>query len=107
MAEAYFFNPYSTLTKPPSKSNTWRLNSTLLTDPVLLLKISLLIKEFFEHNVTPGVDPMMIWESHKCTIRGELIWIGAQRKIEQEKEIKQLVNKIHTLETQHKQSLTE
>lgn len=49
------------LSEPQPKPNTWRLNS-LLTDPILFPQISSLLKEFFEHNITPGVDPMMVWE---------------------------------------------
>lgn len=87
------------------KTNTWRLNSSLLTDPESLPRIREAISDFFSHNNTPDMDPMMIWEAHKCTIRGELIRLGAQRKKQQEKELRDLINRIHSLEALHKQSL--
>lgn len=48
----------------------------------------------------------MIWEAHKCSVRGELMRMGAQRKRDKEKEITKLTDKISNLESQHKQSLT-
>ena len=50
---------------------------------------------------------MMVWEGHKCYIRGELIRMGAKRKRDGEKVINDLTNKILELESQHKQSLSE
>lgn len=76
------------LSEPPPKSNTWRLNSSLLTDPTLYPQIVAALADYFVHNVTPDMNPMTIWEAHKCTIRGELIRLGAQSKKNREKEIK-------------------
>lgn len=64
------------------------------------------MKDFFAHNVTPEIDPLMVWEAHKCSIRGELIRMGAQRKRDKERESSKLTEKISNLESQHKQSLT-
>lgn len=47
----------------------------------------------------------MTWEAHKCTIRGELINMGAKRKRDREQDITKLTDKILKLETLHKQSL--
>lgn len=94
------------LSANPAKPNMWRLNSSLLTDPVLLPKLTSLLKIFFQHNMAPDADPMMVWEADKCSIRGELIKMGTHRKREKEKEIAQLADKIHSLETLHKQSLS-
>lgn len=88
------------------KSNAWRLNSTLLTDPTLLPKIATFITDYFQLNETPDMDPLMIWEVHKCTIWGELIKLGSRHKKEQEKEIKRLTEKNFKLESIHKHSLT-
>lgn len=95
------------LLAPPTKTNTWRLNSSLLTDPVLLPQTATSPKNYFELNTTPGMDPMTIWEANKCTLRADLIKMGAWRKKEREQEIKHMIERIHSLETKHKQSLSE
>lgn len=91
---------------PRPKSNTWRLIVSLQTDPSSLPQITTSLHDYFKLNDTPEVDPLMIWEAHKCFIRGDLIKLGAHHKKEQEAEIKQLTGKIFQLETRHKQSLT-
>lgn len=65
---------------PTSRLNTWRLNSSLLTDPDLRPLITTKLADFFCINTTPNMDPMMIWQAHKCFIRGELIKMGSQKK---------------------------
>lgn len=50
---------------------------------------------------------MTIWEVHKCTLRGDLIKMGARHKREKEQEVRRLIEKIHSLETKHKQFLSE
>lgn len=87
------------------RPNTWRLNTSLLTDPELLPRIRTAISNFFVTNNNPDMDPMMIWEAHKCTIPGELIKMGAQHKKMQETEIHNLTDKIRRLKNIHKQSL--
>lgn len=94
------------LLEPIARPNTWRLNSSLLTDPILLPKLTSSLNEYFTHNITPEADPLMVWQAHKCYIRGELIQMGTRRKKETDKEIVKLTNKIRELETPHKQSLT-
>lgn len=93
------------LLTPRLKSNTWRLNSSLLTDPTLLTKIDASLTEFFQLNDTPDMDPLVLWEVHKCSSRGELINLGSRRKKEQEKEIKNLSKKVFKLESMHKHTL--
>lgn len=94
------------ISEPTARPNTWRLNSSLLTDPILLPKLTSSLKEYFTHNITPEADPLMVWQAHKCYIRGELIQMGTRKKKEIEKEKVKLTNKICELETLHKQSLT-
>lgn len=84
----------------------WRLNASLLTDPTLLPDLHSALIEFFKHNATPGSDPLMVWEAHKCTIRGELISVGARKKRARDGEVLRLVRQIRHLEAQHKQSLS-
>lgn len=94
------------LSKKQQKSQTWRLNSSLISDPVLVDEIKMFIKQFFERNNTPDMDPLAIWEAHNCTIRGELIKMGAKRKREREDKINKIANRIHELELLHKQYLS-
>lgn len=47
----------------------------------------------------------MTWEAHNCTLRGELIKMGTQRKRERDNDITRLTDKIARLEALHKQSL--
>lgn len=77
--------------EPTVKSNTWRLNSSLLTDPSLLPKLTSSLREHFTHNITPA---------RKKKEKKE------RKKKETEIEITKLTNKIRELETLHKQSLT-
>lgn len=49
----------------------------------------------------------MVWGVHKCSIRGDLMRIGAHGNRQQEAEYKRLTGIISQLETKHKQSLTE
>lgn len=71
-----------------TKAPNWRLNSSLLTDHVFLPKITSHLKEFFIHNETQGMDPLMLCQGGVD---------GAQRKREREKEITKLTDKIFEL----------
>ena len=86
------------------RPNTWRLNASLLTDPELLPGIASSLSEYFRLNATPESDPMMVWQAHKCYMRGELIRLGSQKK---RKQTQLISDKIHDLESQHKQSLSQ
>lgn len=94
------------LTKQTQKSQIWRLNSSILSDPTYVQDLKDSLRDFFDRNTTPGMDPITLWEAHKCTIRGELISIGSKRKKQRAKETSRLINRIHYLETLHKQSLS-
>lgn len=89
------------------RQQTWRLNTSLLSDPTLLPVITNNITDFFKHNNTPGTDPLLVWEAHKCTIRGVLIGMGSRRKKEKDAQIRKLLTQIESLEVLHKQSLSE
>lgn len=51
------------LPKSPPKSQTWRLNSSIISDPSFLTKLTETLKAFFKPN-TPEMDPLVIWEAH-------------------------------------------
>lgn len=49
----------------------WRLDSSLLTDLGDLATIKQTIVEYFCHNDTLDVSPMVQWEAHTCVWYGE------------------------------------
>uniref|UniRef100_A0A8C5QN92 exodeoxyribonuclease III n=1 Tax=Leptobrachium leishanense TaxID=445787 RepID=A0A8C5QN92_9ANUR len=91
------------LTTPPPQC-TWRLNESLLRDVVIRQDIKDNVEHYFAENSTSDVSLPMIWEAHKCVIRGKLIQIGAQRKKTHRESVTTLLARIHDLETEHKTS---
>lgn len=60
----------------PTQSSIWRLDPSLLTDSTIAPEVNrILLRE----NNSPDISPMLRWEAHNCTIRGELIVISAKR----------------------------
>lgn len=88
-----------------TSTKIWRLNTSLLMDPGNYVSLSQELGDYFLHNGTPDVSPMMQWEAHKCFIRGQLLAISSRRKREQQELILSLSSKIRVLEAQHKRSL--
>uniref|UniRef100_A0A8C5Q7Q5 Reverse transcriptase domain-containing protein n=1 Tax=Leptobrachium leishanense TaxID=445787 RepID=A0A8C5Q7Q5_9ANUR len=60
------------------------------------------ITDYFRENLTPDVSLPMVWEAHKCVLRGKLIQIGARLKKFRTGQITDLLRNIYTLETSHK-----
>lgn len=58
----------------------WRLNKSLLYDPVILGDLIKELSLFFSTNSTPDSSPLMVWEAHKAYIRGILIKHGSRVK---------------------------
>uniref|UniRef100_A0A8C5Q7B2 Reverse transcriptase domain-containing protein n=1 Tax=Leptobrachium leishanense TaxID=445787 RepID=A0A8C5Q7B2_9ANUR len=88
----------------PSTQCSWRLNESLLSDALIRQEIQDAVTQYFVENDTPEITPPLLWEAHKCVLRGKLIQIGAQRKRERRAEVRDLVQNIHILETSHKQT---
>lgn len=51
------------------------------------------------------MNPITIWEAHKCVIRGDLLARAAKAKRQYQQSLKTLIDKITQLEAAHKQSL--
>ncbi|KAM9316158.1 uncharacterized protein PAF06_007135 [Gastrophryne carolinensis] len=83
----------------------WRLNSSLLQDPVVKADIHKVITDYFASNDTGEVSRMSLWEAHKCVVRGVLIKHGARLKRERNKQIELLSREIFETETLHKKTL--
>lgn len=84
---------------------SWPLNESLIKDKVYGAQLEQEMEEFFIRNNTEGVRAARIWEAHKCFIRGLLIDRGTRVKKERKQFRNDLLEKIHTLESKHKQTL--
>lgn len=63
------------------KRNTqWKFNSHILNDPSVVNKIKGDIKEFFEINDTGEVSPIILWDTLKAVMRGNLISLTTHLK---------------------------
>lgn len=62
------------------RQSNWRLNLGLLQDKEVERSIREEIKFFFETNATPGISPIVLWETHKAFVRGLYIKHGARIK---------------------------
>ncbi|CAH2318848.1 Hypothetical predicted protein [Pelobates cultripes] len=90
----------------PTKT-TWRLNDSLLTDLPLRAQVTDTLQTYFTENETGDVSDMTIWEAHKSVLRGKLIQIASQRKKEAGTLMSTILDRIHSLETQHKRQQVE
>uniref|UniRef100_A0A8C5Q4M0 Reverse transcriptase domain-containing protein n=1 Tax=Leptobrachium leishanense TaxID=445787 RepID=A0A8C5Q4M0_9ANUR len=87
-----------------SKERSWRLNTSLLADPLLVADIAESIRTYFTDHLTSAVPQPTIWEAHKAVIRGKLIaWASRTKKARQE-ETEDLLTKIRQLELEHHSS---
>lgn len=60
------------LRSPP----TWKLNESLMQIPEVRSEVGRTLTNYFLENVDPLMSPMIVWQAHKCVLRGELIRIG-------------------------------
>uniref|UniRef100_A0A8C5LNC2 Endonuclease/exonuclease/phosphatase domain-containing protein n=1 Tax=Leptobrachium leishanense TaxID=445787 RepID=A0A8C5LNC2_9ANUR len=62
----------------PTISN-WHLNDSLLSDPLVEEEDRQVLTNYFEENAGGTVTSPIVWEAHKCVIRGFFICKGAER----------------------------
>uniref|UniRef100_A0A8C5MSB1 Reverse transcriptase domain-containing protein n=1 Tax=Leptobrachium leishanense TaxID=445787 RepID=A0A8C5MSB1_9ANUR len=62
------------------RERTWRLNLSLLEDPVVLAETRQLLSDYFVENLTPEIPITTVWEAHKAVLRGFLISKGTAAK---------------------------
>lgn len=84
----------------------WRLNESLLQDSEVIADVTKEITEYFRTNTDTDSKAGLIWEAHKPVIRGVLIKHGARLKKQRKAQLTSLLDKLHTLETKHKQTPT-
>uniref|UniRef100_A0A8C5P8S7 exodeoxyribonuclease III n=1 Tax=Leptobrachium leishanense TaxID=445787 RepID=A0A8C5P8S7_9ANUR len=94
---------HSPLVRP--RERLWRLNETLITDPLIKEEVTQLLHNYFRENVTPHSTPQIIWEAHKAVVRGCLIQRGSQKKKAYAVTLDSLLQRIHDLEQAHKQHI--
>ena len=71
-----------------SDPSPWRLNESLLNDPVLEKEVERAIQLYFQENSSPGVSPGTLWAAHKVTIRGVLLQLASRVKRERDQAIR-------------------
>ena len=82
----------------------WKINETLLKDPIYEKQLAREIDTFFDINDLEETSPMYIWEAHKCYLRGVLISLGTHRKRSLGAKLNTLLGEIRTMEMAHKKS---
>lgn len=83
------------------KDTLWRLNTSLLNDPLCQSYIREEFKEYIAHNDNGTVSPSTLWDAAKVVIRGKLIVWSARMKKYREKQINDLTAKLKSLESRH------
>lgn len=80
----------------------WRLNESLIQDPEFIEEIRSELVQFFLENDGSVQNPLILWEAHKCVIRGVLVKIGTIRKQQRIKRTEELYGKLKELELRHR-----
>lgn len=75
---------------PKSRQRHWRLNESLLSDPVRVTMLEKSLKEYFKLNNTENISEETLWAAYKAFIRGEIIKMSAQFKQERTADIEKL-----------------
>lgn len=89
----------------PKCTTNWKLNDSLLSNPVDITLLATAIKQYFLENGSTDTAPSLLWEAHKATMRGKLMELGARRRREQGQQLNELLLQVADLEKQHKLSL--
>lgn len=79
----------------------WRLNADCLNDNGFQTFIENEFKEYMTNNDNGAVSPSTLWDAAKAVLRGKLIMWSAQKKREKEKQIKDLTERLKSLEYKH------
>lgn len=85
----------------PRPTRHWRLNPTLLSDPQFVKYVEEQIVFFFETNCTPDVSILVIWDTFKAYLRGQITAFTANKKRQSQKEQLELISKIQEIDQQY------
>uniref|UniRef100_A0A8C5QKU6 Reverse transcriptase domain-containing protein n=1 Tax=Leptobrachium leishanense TaxID=445787 RepID=A0A8C5QKU6_9ANUR len=80
----------------------WRLNDSLLSDPLVAEEGRQVLTDYFERNAVGDVSSPMVWEAHKCVVRGYFIRKGAERAKRCSADIRDLQQQISQVSSDHK-----
>ena len=91
--------------KNRKKSTVWRLNVGTLNNNAVVEDTKKEINTYKEQNDNGEVDPTILWDAMKAVIRGKLIAQSTQIKKARLEIYQQKINKLKTLEQQHKRTM--
>lgn len=80
----------------------WRLNNSLLNHPRYQVQIKSEIMTYFQMNTDSILEKIVLWNTHKCYMRGFFIKIGAHEKSLRAKTTSRLLDKIRAVEESNK-----
>lgn len=83
------------------KNTTWKLNTSLLNDPLCKQYIDKEFKEYLELNDTGEISPSTVWDAAKAVMRGKLIVWSSIKKRDKQKQLKDLLEELKNLEMKH------
>ncbi|XP_040214168.1 vomeronasal type-2 receptor 26-like [Rana temporaria] len=70
--------------------SSWRLNPSLLNDPLLYTEIEKELQEYFRNNKASDTSPTINWGAHKVTVWCKLIQLAVREKRNREQTVRQL-----------------
>ena len=70
------------------KSTLWRLNSSILNNPIIKDKLKSEIELYLENNDNEEVTPPILWDALKAVLRGKIIAISSYEKKIREQKLK-------------------
>lgn len=85
----------------------WRFNSTLFSDPQFVKYIVEQIGFFFETNCTSDVSALVVWDTFKAYLRGQIIAFTANKKRLSQKDQLDLICKIKETDRQYALNYTQ
>ena len=94
------------LPNAPQPMRQWRFNSSLLSDTEFVKFIEQKISFFFETNITSDVSALVIWDTLKAYLRGEIIAFTANKKRLSQKDQLDLISKIREIDQQYAHTQT-
>ena len=72
------------------KSTLWRLNSSILNNPIIKDKLKSEIELYLENNDNEEVTPPILWDALKAVLRGKIIAISSYEKKIRERKLKKI-----------------